>query len=103
MFSRFFVHFCLVVLFAFAQMGIAAHEIQHLDDLTQQSQSDKKTTQEHCGQCLSFAQSANAIPTQSFVIPLSEAQFQLATAQVAQLTSRLTAPYSARAPPFSLS
>jgi hypothetical protein len=101
MLQRLFVHISLVLLFAFTQIGVATHEISHFNKPAQQTQPDKNTAAEQCGQCIAYAQSANALPTHHFVIPLSEAQFQLATAQVAQLTSRLTSPYSARAPPFS--
>lgn len=103
MLQRFFVHIGLVLLFACTQIGVATHEINHFKHNTQQSQPDKNTTTEQCGQCIAYAQSANATPTQSFVIPRSDAQFQLATTQVAKLTSRLTSHYCARAPPFSLS
>jgi len=102
MLQRFFIHFCLVFLFAFTQIGAATHEIGHFNEPIKQNTSDKKTTAEQCGKCIAYAQSANAAPTHSFVVPLNNAHFQLATTQVARLTSRLLSPYCARAPPFFL-
>lgn len=82
-------------------MGIATHEISHLSHATQQTQPDKNTTTEQCGQCIGYAQSAGGMVSSNFDIPHSIAQFHLATATLAQLASLLSAPYSARAPPIT--
>lgn len=102
MLQRFFIHFCLVFLFAFTQIGAATHEISHFNEPIKQNTSDKNTTAEQCGKCIAYAQSINAAPAQGFVIPFNDAHFQLATIQVARLTERLLSPYCARAPPSSL-
>jgi hypothetical protein len=43
MLKRYAVHFALIVLFAFTQIGLAAHEINHANEFKQHSQQDKKT------------------------------------------------------------
>lgn len=101
MLQRFFIHLSLIVLFALTQMGVATHEISHLNHTTQQTQPDKNTTSEQCGQCIGYAQVAGGMVSNSAAVPQSTAQFQLATAQLAQLASVLTNPYSARAPPIT--
>ena len=102
MLQRIFIHLSFILLFAFTQMGVVTHEISHLTKPAQQTQPDKNSAAETCGQCIAYAQTASGVPAQTFVIPQSLAQFQLATAYVAQLESVLTSPYSARAPPSIL-
>lgn len=99
MLRRFWIHVGMIVLFACVQMGIAAHEISHLKQLTQHSQPDKNTANEQCGQCIAYAQSAHGIGTSNLDIPLSTAQFQLPIFYAAKLESVLNTPYRARAPP----
>jgi len=101
MLKRYCLNFILVVLFAFTQMGVISHEISHFKQLTHQNKTDKNTTSEQCGQCIAYAQLANTAPANVFIIPIIEAEFHFATAHVANLTTRLSAPYSARAPPFT--
>ena len=45
---------CLIFLFAFSQQASIAHEISHLQDYTQKTQSDKSDLHS-CSQCVSFA------------------------------------------------
>ena len=54
MFKRFYSILCLVFLFAFSQQASIAHEISHLQDYTQKTQSDKSDLHS-CSQCVSFA------------------------------------------------
>jgi hypothetical protein len=107
MLQRFFVHLSLVLLFAFTQISVVTHEISHLNhperntQSEQHTQHDKHAASEACGQCIAYAQAASGVPAQTFVIPLNQAQFQLATVFVAHLASLLTPSYSARAPPLT--
>ncbi|WP_029147509.1 hypothetical protein [Methylophilus sp. 5] len=103
MLKRFYVYFLLSVLFAIAQTGIVTHEISHINELTQQSQPDKKQGNEPCALCVSLAHAAGTLtqtpqwhlpPLTSFAIPT--------TAVIAVNTYRI-AVYSARAPPFIIS
>ncbi|MES2547089.1 MAG: hypothetical protein V4575_05235 [Pseudomonadota bacterium] len=105
MLHRFFVHFSLVVLFAFTQMGVATHEISHFSDLIQHTQQDSKSKQDQqapnhkCEQCLGHANAASGLAASNFVfaahqsvsLPVTDCYF-----------SYLHLPYraySARAPP----
>ena len=45
---------CLIFLFAFSQQASIAHEISHLQDYAQKTQSDKSDLHS-CSQCVSFA------------------------------------------------
>lgn len=101
MLRHFFIHLSLVLVFAFAQISVVTHEISHLTHGSQHTQPDKNAASEACGQCIAYAQAANGVPAQTFVIPSGQAQFQLATAYVAHLASVLTPAYSARAPPLA--
>ncbi len=99
MLRRFWIHLSLIVLFACVQMGVAAHEISHIQQQTQHSQPDKNTTTEQCGQCIAYAQGAHGIATSGFDIALNIIQFQLSIFYSAKLESILDTPYRARAPP----
>lgn len=102
MLQRVFIHLSFILLFAFTQMGVVTHEISHLNQPAQQTQPDKNSATETCGQCIAYAQAASGVPSANFIIPSSEAQFHLATVYVAHLATALTPSYSARAPPASL-
>jgi hypothetical protein len=54
MFKRFFSILCLIILFAVGQQATIAHEIFHLEDYTQKTQSHKSDLHP-CAQCISFA------------------------------------------------
>jgi len=102
MLQRFFIHISLIFLFAYTQIGVVTHEISHFNEPIKQSTTDKNTTAEQCEKCIAYAQSANAAPTHSFVVPCNEAHFQLASIQVVSFTEYLLSSYRARAPPFFL-
>lgn len=103
MLKRFYVYFLLSVLFAIAQTGIATHEISHINELTQQSQPDKKQGNEPCALCISLAHAAGALTQtpQWHLPPLS--QVTLPAAAVIAVNTYHVAVYSARAPPFMTS
>jgi len=103
MLKRFYVYFLLSVLFAMAQTGIATHEISHLNELTQQSQPDKKQGNEPCALCVSLAHAAGALTqTPQWHLPPLTSVALPAAAIIAVNTYRI-AVYSARAPPFIIS
>jgi len=99
MFKRFAVHFVLIFLFAFVQIGAATHEISHAADITKQSQQDKNTHGEQCQQCISFAQVAGGIASQAFVLPVICASSISAVSNYSHYSSYLHTAYAARAPP----
>lgn len=104
MFKRAAIHFLLVFLFAFTQMGVATHEISHYANpaKVKHSQQDKNSPTEQCGQCIAYAQVANGLQSQSFVLPGSNASFAIASTVDHQHYSHHHAAYSARAPPLPI-
>ncbi len=104
MFKRFALNFVLIFLFAFAQIGTAAHEISHIDDLNKHnqpkhSQDDKNTHKGHCEQCLSYAQVASGLQSQPFTFHFATAEFSTVTFQQASYSLFNYTAYAARAPP----
>lgn len=99
MLKRFAVHFALIFLFAFTQIGVVTHEISHLGDFTKHSQQDKKAPTEQCGKCLSYSQVANGLQAQTFVLPGFDASFQKTSSYYFNTQSSLPTAYAARAPP----
>ncbi len=105
MLQRLFLNLVLFFVFALVQIGAVTHEISHLSEHAQQTQDsnpDKKSSTDQCGQCITSAQSVSGLPSLPFAINLNQAEFQLSTTHVAFLASVLIAPYSARAPPLAL-
>lgn len=97
MLQRTFIHVCLILLFAFTQMGVATHEISHFTD--EQQQQDKNHQQSQCEQCLVLSHAASAPLAYSFVFastPLEQLYFAELSASAFSRTATL---YSARAPP----
>ena len=103
MLKRYAIHFALIVLFAFTQIGLAAHEINHANEFKQHSQQDKKTTTEPCAQCLSYAQVAGAIVPDGIVLAHFDASFSLHASQYFNTQSNFLSAYAARAPPQKIS
>lgn len=99
MLKRFAVHFVLIFLFAFVQIGAATHEISHATDITKHSQQDKNTHGEQCPQCISFAKVAGGIASEAFVLPALCASFISAVSTYSHYSSYLHTAYAARAPP----
>jgi hypothetical protein len=104
MLKRFYVSFVLAFLFAIAQTGMVAHEISHIQELTQQSQPDENHQgNEPCTLCISLAHAADALTQSSQWILPPQASFLLSTAVATVDSTSRVAIYSARAPPFSIS
>ena len=103
MLKRYAVHFALIVLFAFTQIGLAAHEISHVNEFKQHSQQDKKAAAEPCAQCLSYAQVAGAIVPDGIVLAHFDASFSLDAFQHFNALSKSHSAYAARAPPQKIS
>lgn len=99
MLQRLAVHIALVFLFAFTQMGVATHEISHLADITKHSQQGKNAPAEQCEQCISYAQVANGLQSQPFVLPGFNARFETSSSYYFNSQSTALTAYLARAPP----
>ena len=101
MLLRIVVHLSLVILFALTQMGVATHEISHLDDFTQHSQPDKNAPNHQCEQCISHAGIANGLPSQSFNFAITHNVLIPVVSLTSHFVNINHQPYSARAPPVS--
>jgi hypothetical protein len=55
MLKRFYVYFLLAVVFAITQTGIVTHEIAHIKELSQHSQSDKHQSKDQCRLCVAYS------------------------------------------------
>lgn len=108
MLQRYVIHFALILLFAFTQMGVATHEISHLTDANQHSQQDpksqsKQAAAEQCAQCISYAKVASGLQLLAFEIPVISADPIIATGNFLSFQSAFTSAYAARAPPQIIS
>jgi hypothetical protein len=108
MLQRYLVHFALVFLFAFTQMGVATHEISHLTDASRHSQQDptsqsKQAAAEQCAQCISYAKVASGLQLSAFEIPVISADQNVFIGEFSSFKSAFTSAYSARAPPQIIS
>ncbi len=104
MLKRYAVHFALIVLFAFTQIGLSTHEISHVNELSQHSQQQhKKAATEPCAQCLSYAQVSGAIVPDGLSLAHFEASFSLQTAKLFNTPGKPLSAYAARAPPKKIS
>jgi len=103
MLQRYLLNFVLIFLFAFAQIGVAAHEISHIingDQHTEQQQSkSKNTVAEQCAQCLSYAKVASGLATDSLTVPTISVDVKADTVYASNFISTLLCAYGARAPP----
>lgn len=100
MLKRLYVYVLLVMLFAVTQIGMAAHEISHLNDLAGQSQPDHQHgSSEPCTLCLGLSLIAGAVPSAAFscpVIACDEAGDTFTSQSYVRSFDRV---YAARAPP----
>lgn len=107
MLQRYLLNFVLIFLFAFAQIGVAAHEISHLtngDQHTQQQDSkSKNTVAEQCAQCLSYAKVASGLASPTFNLPIISAGTVADSVYFSSFNSTLVCAYGARAPPQTTS
>jgi hypothetical protein len=92
---------CLIFLFAFSQQAVIAHEISHIQDYTQKTQSDKSDLHS-CNQCVNFAKLQH-INDSEFVFNIEELSHYTKFIVQSHSYSSLSAIYfAARAPPQSL-
>ena len=92
---------CLIFLVAFSQQAAIAHEISHLQDYTQKTQSDKSDLHS-CSQCISFAKLQH-INEGEFVFNVEKLSHYTDFVVQSHSYQSLTAIYfAARAPPQSL-
>lgn len=104
MLQRFTIHFALVLIFAFTQMGVATHEISHFVDAAKHGQQDQKSQDknapaEQCEQCISYAKVASGLQLSTFVIPAITAGFTATTSHYFSFQPNHSTAYTARAPP----
>ena len=100
MLQRFIVHLSLVLLFALTQMGVATHEISHLNDFTQHSQQDKNTPNHQCEQCISHADIADGLASKTFDFAIVHVVSIAFVGFTDHFGNTNYQSYSARAPPF---
>jgi len=101
MLKRLYSILCLIFLFAFSQQVAVAHEISHIHEHTQKTQSHK-TDLHSCSQCVSFAKLQH-INEGEFVFNVEELSHYTAFVVQSHSYQSLTAIYfAARAPPQSL-
>ena len=107
MLQRYLLNFVLIFLFAFAQIGVAAHEISHITNGEQhtehQQSKSKNTVAEQCAQCLSYAKVASGLATDTISLPTISVDFKADTVYASSFTSDLVCAYGARAPPQTTS
>lgn len=104
MLQRYVIHFALIFLFAFTQIGVAAHEISHLTDAKAHTQQDQKSSSKHtaaeqCEQCIHYAKVANALHISGFAIPAISSDAIITDSHSTDVQSRFSSAYRARAPP----
>lgn len=89
------------MLFAAGQQAAIAHEISHIKDYTQKTQSHKSDLQT-CAQCIDFAKLQH-INDGEFVFNLEELNhYTVFVVQANSYESRATFHFAARAPPHYL-
>ena len=99
MLQRLFVHLSLVILFALTQMGVATHEISHLNDLNQHSEQDKSAPKHQCEQCIGHADIANGLASKTFHFAVVHNESIVIDGETSHFVSTHYQAYSARAPP----
>ena len=107
MLHKFFIHFSLVILFAFTQMGVATHEISHLSDFNQsdynqknqQSKQYKQAPNHQCEQCIIHADVESALAANAILLAFSQSLSAPVSGTYFSFFSLPNRAYSARAPP----
>lgn len=107
MLKRYLIHIALIFLFAFAQIGVAAHEISHLSGNDQHSQQtsskSKNTIAEQCAQCLSYAKVANGLISKAITLAAIHFELEADGTYFSNFTSSPLRAYGARSPPLTTS
>jgi len=101
MLQRFFIHFSLILLFAFTQMGVATHAISHLAEDSEQHQQDQNNHESQCGQCLVYSHAATADVGHSLTFDVAPADHVFVAEALLPSATTLPTAYSARAPPLN--
>ena len=110
MLHKFFIHFSLIILFAFTQMGVATHEISHLSDYNQQNKQqnqqsnpqsgqDKQAPNHQCQQCISHADIESALAASAILLVFNQSLSVFVSDSRSSFFSHPNRAYSARAPP----
>ncbi|WP_049764496.1 hypothetical protein [Methylotenera mobilis] len=104
MLQKFIVNLSLALLFALTQIGVATHEISHITNGTQHSQTSEKSQQkstvaEQCAQCISYAKIASGVLATPIIIPISQPGLIATSSKPSSFQLYASSPYSARAPP----
>jgi hypothetical protein len=98
MLKRLFSILCLIILFAVSQQAAIAHEISHIEDYTQKTQSHKSDLHS-CAQCIGFAKLQH-INDSEFVFNLEELNhYTVFVVQPNSYESLTAIHFAARAPP----
>ena len=103
MMHRLIIHVVLIFLFALTQMGVATHEISHVNDATKHQHQHKNTVTEQCEQCISFAKVANGLQIPTFAIPEITTQHLVFSNVHVGIHFHISSAYLARAPPQTTS
>lgn len=104
MLQRYVIHFALIFLFAFTQIGVVTHEISHVTDAASHSQQEQKspvkhTAAEQCEQCIHYAKVANGLALSDFTVPVIGPDAVATVSYSTNSQSRFSCAYSARGPP----
>lgn len=99
MLQRVAIHLALILLFAFAQIGVVTHEIGHVAGTEKHSQQDKNTTAEQCKQCISYAKVASGLQLSNLEFPDFSHTLLAPAGNHTTFQSPQTTAYAARAPP----
>ena len=98
MFKRLYSILCLIFLFAFSQQAAIAHEISHIQEHTQKTQSHKSDLSS-CTQCIGFAKLQH-INDSEFAFSLEDLNHYIVFVAQSNSYQSFTAIYfAARAPP----
>lgn len=100
MLKRFYVYFLLAMLFAVTQTGVVTHEITHIKELAQHSQSDKHQSKDQCRLCVAYSHLVGVM-TQALQWSLPELSYLAVISALAiSILGPTLAVYAARAPPY---
>ena len=99
MLQRFILHLSLVMLFALTQMGVAMHEISHLNDVNQHSEQDKSAPNHQCEQCIGHADLSNGLAFNTYDFAIIRSDSIAIISETSHFAHTQLHSYSARAPP----
>lgn len=100
--QRLFIHFSLIVLFAFTQIGMTAHQISHYADHQEQHHQDPSSHEDQCGQCITYNHLADADIAHTFWLDSTQTKPVFSSVASASHYASTLSYYAARAPPTIL-